>query len=69
MTYGFTDSSFSMNGSMSTTRSFRIAKFSRGSIKTGRFLRSFRYRAQVRLGVPSTFAPHDPQIPIRQDHR
>src|SRR5207244_12420380 len=67
--YGVTDASFSRKSSKSTTRSFKIGKFASGSIVTAPLWTSRMYVPHVSFGWPFTFAPHEPQIPIRHDHR
>ena len=66
---GFTSWSFRMKSSYSTTRSLRTGKLGSGSTVTTCPRTSLMNVPHVRLGRPFTFAPHDPQIPIRHDHR
>src|SRR5437667_11135571 len=67
--YGVTDASFVRKSSKSTTRSLRIGKFASGSIVTVPLWTSRMYVPHVSRGVPLMFAPHEPQMPMRHDHR
>src|SRR6478735_4544494 len=69
ISHGLTDLNFSMKPVMSTTRSRTTGKLANGSTRMGWSPYSLQKVAQVSLGVPFTFMPHDPQTPIRHDQR
>src|SRR3972149_7301113 len=67
--YGLTEASLFRKSSKSTTRSLMIGKFVRGSTVTTPRWTSRMYVPHVSFGCPFTFAPQEPQIPMRQDQR
>src|SRR5690242_2630319 len=67
--WGVTEASLFRKSSKSTTRSLRMGKFDSGSTVTAPLCTSRMYVPQVSFGCPLTSAPHDPQIPMRHDHR
>lgn len=69
ISHGWTWVSLPRKSSISTTRSLMTGKPLSGSILIGPSLNSVKNVPQVSRGLPSTFMPHEPQMPIRHDQR